>query len=72
MRLSTRLGLGGGGGFWARIWAVVALGPRGGLGGPGVVFAFTATLAKDACFLPFFLPAASTMTAGETSSIGAA
>jgi len=55
MRLSTRLGLTGGGGFWEQIWAAVAFGPRGRAGVVGVA-ALAATSAKDAIFLPFFLP----------------
>ena len=58
-------------GFWVQSWASTALGPRGGLGGPGVVFTFVATLAKDAHFLPFFLPVFSAITARETRSSGA-
>ena len=55
MRLSTRLGLTGGVGFWEQIWAAVAFGPRGRAGVAGVV-GLAATLAKDAIFLPCFLP----------------
>ena len=44
----------------------MALEPREGLGGPGVVEAFAATSAKDATFLPFFLPICPTALGGTT------
>ena len=44
----------------------MALEPREGLGGPGVVKAFAVTSAKDALFLPFFLPVVPTALGGTS------